>query len=507
MRGPGGSAEYEERALKLFNRGEKKDKKLGKTYRKFGKKMGIVYVALVACLGTTYVVNAQQYNSKFIEGTIINGVDAGEKTVDEVESAYEKAIENYSLTLIFRGGQTETIMGSDIDLTYKPGSEVKDLLSNQNTLAWITGAFGGTRTLTANIPVTYNTNKLDAIIASLPETKAENMTAPENATMESVSGNLLSVKPEVMGTQLHADKLKEAVLTAIGQDKRELDLDKADGVYDNPTIYSTDEELNKQVTDLNDILSQTISYEMSDGSVETLDASRMKDWITPADADHPYAYMDINNLQKQVTDWVSELATKDDNYGNFRSFKSTNFGTVHVPTDALHGHSLDQAAMVQETYNALASHQSLSKKVTYSQFVDQKDDTFGGSYVEVDITSQMVYVYQNHELVMSTECVTGNEYATPTPSGVWEIYYREKNAELTGQMTSDGTPSYISHVTYWMAFNGGYGLHDAWWRYGEFGGDIYMGNGSHGCVNLPKDAAEQIWDLTDYGTPVIVFRG
>jgi lipoprotein-anchoring transpeptidase ErfK/SrfK len=57
-----------------------------------------------------------------------------------------------------------------------------------------------------------------------------------------------------------------------------------------------------------------------------------------------------------------------------------------------------------------------------------------------------------------------------------------------------------------MCFRPHYGLHDASWR-DEFGGDIYEEDGSHGCVNLPTSAAATLYDLVDYGTPVIVFRG
>jgi lipoprotein-anchoring transpeptidase ErfK/SrfK len=47
------------------------------------------------------------------------------------------------------------------------------------------------------------------------------------------------------------------------------------------------------------------------------------------------------------------------------------------------------------------------------------------------------------------------------------------------------------------------GLHDANWR-SSFGGDIYLTNGSHGCVNLPHDAACQLFDMVGIGTTVVV---
>jgi lipoprotein-anchoring transpeptidase ErfK/SrfK len=55
-----------------------------------------------------------------------------------------------------------------------------------------------------------------------------------------------------------------------------------------------------------------------------------------------------------------------------------------------------------------------------------------------------------------------------------------------------------------MPFYEGQGLHDATWRY-RFGGNIYRGNGSHGCVNLPLWAAAEIYEAVETGTAIIIF--
>ncbi len=57
-----------------------------------------------------------------------------------------------------------------------------------------------------------------------------------------------------------------------------------------------------------------------------------------------------------------------------------------------------------------------------------------------------------------------------------------------------------------MPYNGGEGLHDAQWRYGVFGGDIYRYSGSHGCINLPLETAEEIYNNVDVGTQVLIKR-
>lgn len=56
-----------------------------------------------------------------------------------------------------------------------------------------------------------------------------------------------------------------------------------------------------------------------------------------------------------------------------------------------------------------------------------------------------------------------------------------------------------------MPFNGGVGIHDLQARY-YFGGSVYNGAGSHGCINTPLAAVSLIYHYIDTGTPVIVYK-
>ncbi len=82
-----------------------------------------------------------------------------------------------------------------------------------------------------------------------------------------------------------------------------------------------------------------------------------------------------------------------------------------------------------------------------------------------------------------------------TPEGIYAMTYKTRNAILRGR-------GYATHVNYWMPFNKGIGLHDATWR-SKFGGEIYARSGSHGCVNLPLEAAKSIYEYVGKGFPVI----
>ena len=75
-----------------------------------------------------------------------------------------------------------------------------------------------------------------------------------------------------------------------------------------------------------------------------------------------------------------------------------------------------------------------------------------------------------------------------------------------GQTILEDGPTWHNWVDYWMPFTrGGCGLHDANWR-SRFGGEIYKTNGSHGCVNLPHDKAEELFNMISIGTVVIVHK-
>ncbi len=148
---------------------------------------------------------------------------------------------------------------------------------------------------------------------------------------------------------------------------------------------------------------------------------------------------------------------------------------------------------------ALLNHY-LSYGVHEGRFQNAEEEALGtplSTYVDVDITNQTVTYYENGQAVLSSPCVTGDiSKKRATPTGIFAVYGHKKGTYLTG-------PTWKNWVDYWMPFAGGCGLHDATWRK-AFGGEIYKTNGSHGCVNLPHDIAEQLFGMVNVGTVVIV---
>ena len=122
------------------------------------------------------------------------------------------------------------------------------------------------------------------------------------------------------------------------------------------------------------------------------------------------------------------------------------------------------------------------------------DDT----YALVNIQSQSMVFIKDGKAVVSSSVVTGDvTKGHGTPTGAYAVMYKERNQTLTGQ-------GYASPVSYWMPFTTNTGFHDANWR-SSFGGNIYKGNGSHGCVNMPSGNAAALYSVIEPGTPVFVY--
>jgi lipoprotein-anchoring transpeptidase ErfK/SrfK len=133
--------------------------------------------------------------------------------------------------------------------------------------------------------------------------------------------------------------------------------------------------------------------------------------------------------------------------------------------------------------------------------------------VVVSTETQEATMYENGKVVYSTPVTTGGP-ELPTFHGAFHIF--EKISPFVFHSPFPvGSPYYYdpTPVDYWMPFDGQQGLHDASWR-PNFGPgsnlsptDLGNGNtilGTHGCVNLPADAAAYLWSWAPLGTTVVV---
>ena len=468
------------------------------------KKIAVGCGAAACVLAVVYIGIAQTYKTKFIEGTSINGIDAGKKTVSEVEDEIEKTVENYSLKLSFRDNRTETIDGDAIDYQYVSDGGVQKLLNEQNIYTWIGGAlFGSEKSYTVDEDTQFNEQKLVEGLSNLPEMKTENQVAPTDAyLLLDETTKRYNIVPETEGNVLNVEAVQAYAKSAVSGSVETVDLAQAADTYAAPAIRANDEGLNSQQAALNAFLSTSITYTLPEGT-QVLDANVLDGWISVDD--NGYRYVDEEHIAECVDQYVADLASAVDVEKETSTFASTNRGMVEVDNTE-YVIKINQDAEKEKLLEEVLGNTVTQREPVYSRKDETQDPTFGGTYVEIDIDNQTVYYYEDGQCLVETPCVTGTGSVPrrSTPTGVFHIYDKQRSRTLYGDIQPDGSYGYASFVNYWMRFCGGCGLHDATWR-DSFGGDIYWDSGSHGCVNLPYEAAAQMYEIVEEGTPCIVF--
>ena len=111
--------------------------------------------------------------------------------------------------------------------------------------------------------------------------------------------------------------------------------------------------------------------------------------------------------------------------------------------------------------------------------------------IEVNLSEQKVYLYNNDQLVKTMICSSGSQ-ATPSLTGTYAVYAKADKLNMRG----DGYDA--PNVPWVLMFNGDYTIHGNYWST-NFGTPT-----SHGCVGLPLDQAEYLYNWTPIGTIVSI---
>lgn len=417
------------------------------------------------------------------EGEIENPPETVKQTMDPAD---------YQLTLQFRNGDSQTVKG----IFREPPSATAD------------SSDGNVRTVV--LPegnLVYRTSDLKQLLDSFPELQESGWTQPENARIEKQDSGFVII-PETPGTALNRDALVSAVEQALSGGRETLDLEQAQDVYAQPAVKQDNADLQAQLAQLNQITGASITYRLP-GEEVTLDGSTTSGWLTQ-NADGTWTRDDAV-WNQHVSDFVSQLAADHDTINRDRTFPATGIGNITVKGTGYYGYEIDEPAETAQLTQELDSGTVTTREPcrVQTEYAARDDNSgIGQNYVEVDLSRQHLWVYRDGAVAFETDVVSGtmNE-SYYTPEGVYKILDKKQNATLLG----DAIPgkkdyyTYTQPVSYWMPFTyTGIGLHDASWR-GAFGGDIYVSDGSHGCVNLPAAAAAQIFNLVEIQEPVVCY--
>lgn len=291
------------------------------------------------------------------------------------------------------------------------------------------------------------------------------------------------------------EKLEDVIQQIVGRCNRV--------VNESSPIVDARLENGARVNAYNNLAKANITYTFGDETV-TLDGNTIKDWLQFDEKGQ--LLQDDGAFRQHVVDYVAQLASDHDTVGTERQFQTTSGRTVYVYGSA-YGWKIDQDGEVAQLMQEIQSGTQTTREPVYSMRANAHGiNDLGDTYIEVDLTEQYMWYYQNGNIIFQSDIVSGllSDPDRKTPPGIFTLYSKNSPDVLRGAMTANGTYSYEQPVTYWMPFNGNIGFHDADWQ-PYFGGDRYLTGGSHGCINLPPENAGQLYSLIQYDVPIVCF--
>lgn len=466
----------------------------GRRKKSMSKKPWIIAGSIVGALLVIYLGAAVFFMSHFLVNTTVNGKDFSGKTAADVEDYLKEQVEEYELTIQEQNNVSDVISGTDISLTYKENSQVEDALDAQNQLLWIVSLFAKS-SADVTIEVEYDEAALQERIENLQAVTAE-QTDPVSAHPE-YDGNSFVVAEEQYGTKVDMETLTAKIEQYITEFNPTLDMTDEE-CYVMPAYTSDSPEVQAACDEMNSYLKASITYPMDESIV--VDKQLISGWIT-YDAE-----MNVTFNEDAVREWMREFGSKYDTVGTSRTITTPTGKTAEV-SGGTYGWIVDEAAETENLINSIKNGEVAEREPAYKQTAASHGaQDWGNTYIEVDIAAQHMWYIVDGSIAMESDVVTGLPAdGRDTPTGVYSILYTERDSTLKGEVDpATGKPSYETPVAFWMPFTWqGHGFHDATWQ-SSFGGSRYQTNGSHGCVNMPYDKAEQLFGMISAGTPVIV---
>lgn len=465
-------------------------------WNKVWKYTGIAMCGMVVLTASVYIAIVQYYKSNFAVNTWINGVYCTGKTVEEVNEELLLDAEAPIVTICGTDGEKVQISLAEVDYKEDYISSLQSYMKEQNSFLWPRYIWKETRVKL--LPTcSFDEVKLTTLVFD------SNVVQKEIRDEETID---VQIRYGENGYEFY-DGMQD-VFDAQGFAELAV-RNVRNGIYTTDVASSgcfyVKEESEEQAKvrslwqKLEDFLTIDLVYDMGAEQI-VFDKSLTSDLLLLTDSGEFLRDSEGNFLwdMEKADAFVEELVKQYNTCDTDLTFHATSGKTVEVPY-VTYGTEIDAEAEKEYLRNALLNRIEEVHVPAYLQegYVRGLND-IGDTYIEVDMTNQKLYGYKEGSIVVETDIVTGNMRRNwDTPAGVNFVYKKQKNRVLRGE-------GYASPVDFWMPVKGAIGIHDADWRK-EFGGEIYLRSGSHGCINVPVDVMPIVYEEFEVGTPVIMF--
>lgn len=470
-------------------------------------KRPLIIGAAALLLAAVYLGGTAFFGSHFLPKTTIGGTAVGMKDAEAAEALLNEvppAIEVVQRDCKTGEKVTEKILLADVEAE-EVRLDVDGLLKGQSAFRWPLALFKGEELGAGTQEGSLDDAKLTDAVKKLYCLQKENTVKPKEAALSLEEGKL-SVTPAEDGCYIKEktvfDLVKkgiEAYLSGKGTDPVDLteSYEKADA--------DAAEALGKKAEELQPVLDKTISIEIPDVGTLTLSGAELAGLLELGD-DNTFK---VN--EDTMYEYVAEIGRANDVSETEYLDRDALLAELEPALTAAEDRAITAEWIVEEDPEEPSEDPEDPAEEPGDNDGDDGDDSgeapaapTSGDLIEVHYNEQMLYFYQDGALAMSSPIVSGNEENGIIPPGTYYVTFMAQGLTLTGADYSD-------YVDYWIGFdnaagewNAGtlIGFHDASWRHGEFGGDIWRTDPSHGCINMPTDKVAFLYANVENGVEI-----
>ncbi len=491
----------------------------------------IIIAAAVCALGYLLYVHYQK-ETGFLDKTTLNGKSIVDLTPEEVAAELTEKYNTADVTFTLIENDATALSGTLEDLGYMFDEKslttyLEYALEDQkgDVFRLIESLIKGT---TLNISPNYllDVDIFNAFINgnNLAEERVDTVDweiVQDDETQEyslegGTKGNIIdnTVLREYVETEVEAvirdasqlyDAIGEEISLTIPDDAYLSAEPKGDPVKMQAEVDKKNDEVRRQKA-LDAYKASSVTYVFGNEK-QVLDYDTFGDWLS---VDDQY-FVSIN--EQAALEYVARLGETYNTRYHDRVFVTTGGGVITIAAGwNEYGYTVNEDGEYYQLITDLHSLSAVEREPVYyatnswgNPYYYKRNgiDDLCGTYIEVNLSAQHMWYYRDGILIVQSDLVSGiPDGVRDTVTGAFPLAYKQSPATLTSNEIGD---SYANDVTYWMPFYEGQGLHDAPWR-SEFGGNIYLSAGSHGCINLPYDAARVLYENVEPGVAIIIYK-
>lgn len=412
-------------------------------------------------------------------GTAVAGVSVGWLTPAAAADALQQRLATTTIVLTGDGGDAEVTgadLGASVDAT-----GLADAAFAAHPMWNVTTWFAET----ADAPVRIDA---EAAASALRAVAPELYTDPVDATLafDSTTTSYVTT-PAVAGTGIDVDAVRVALQDAFAAGESRVEVEATEV----PIQASTPSYVAEASAERLNRLIDTAGFYVGKDRAVPVSKAVAASWLTVTPGDR--GTFTISADEAAIAEAVAGLPKAiDRDVVNAKVITDTSGEVLSEITPGVTGRELGDISGIASDYAAQLA--SGSARYELPVTVTKFKTTALERRIEVNLSSQTTYLYENGKVVASYAISSGLP-GTPTFTGSFRVF---AHTSIQDMGCFKDAPYCTEDVPWITWFNGDQAFHGAYWH-NNFGNQM-----SHGCVNMPVDIAKFVYDWAVVGTEVWV---